>query len=85
MKTFISCVAMALLFSASTALPAAEAAKANVYRDYTDTVDPAHQDAYEAGQKAWNACLKSHGSKFSWTVWNHDTGNTYQYSAVAGP
>lgn len=86
MKRRILCAASALaLASIAGGAAAAEAAKANVYRDFSDTVAPANQDAYEAGVKAYNECLKQHGSKYTWTAWNHETGDTYTYSYVAGP
>lgn len=86
MKILISCVASVLAFSAFSGAIAAEAGKANVYRDFTDTVAPANQDAYEAGVKAWNQCLKERGSKYHWTAWNHETGSdVYAYSYVSGP
>ena len=53
---------------------AAEMDKASVMRDYTDTVAPAGQQAYEAGIKSYNQCLSQHGFKFAWTAWVHETG-----------
>ncbi|MGH8041205.1 MAG: hypothetical protein ACREPN_04075 [Rudaea sp.] len=86
MKTLILCAASTLALSAiAGGAVAADASKANVYRDFSDTVAPANQDAYEAGVKAYNECLKQHGSKYTWTAWNHETGNVYKYSYVAGP
>lgn len=85
MKILISCVASALALSAASGAFAAEASKANVYRVFNDTVAPAEQDAYEAGVKAYNQCLHDHGFKFTWGAWNHETGDTYRYSYVAGP
>ena len=85
MKILISCVASALALSAFSGAFAAEASTANVYRDFSDTVAPANQDAYEAGVKAYNQCLKEHGFKYTWGAWNHETGNVYTYSYVAGP
>jgi hypothetical protein len=78
-------MASALALSAFSGAFAAEAGKANVYRDFSDTVAPAEQEAYEAGVKAFNQCLHDHGFKFSWVAWNHETGNVYSYSYVAGP
>lgn len=63
----------------------AEMSKANVQRDYTDTVAPAEQQAYVAGVKAYNQCLAEHGFKYTWTAWSHETGNTYTYSYVSNP
>ncbi|MGA9342370.1 MAG: hypothetical protein WBV61_08560 [Rhodanobacteraceae bacterium] len=85
MKIMTLCVSSALALSAVTSTLAAEANKAVVSRDYTDTVAPADQQAYEAGSKAYNQCLREHGSKHAWTAWVHETGNVYQYSYVAGP
>ena len=85
MKILISCVASALALSAVSGAFAAEASKANVYRVFNDTVAPAEQDAYEAGVKAYNQCLHDHGFKYTWGAWNHETGDTYRYSYVAGP
>ena len=47
--------AIALLCISS--VQAAAKDKANVVRDYTDTVAPADQQAYEAGMKSYNQCL----------------------------
>lgn len=86
MNVLVPCLASALALAAVTSTFAAESNKANVYRDYTDTVAPANQEAYEAGVKAWNQCLKEHGSKYAWIAWNHETGSdTYTYSYVSGP
>lgn len=85
MKILISCVASALAISACSCAFAAQASKANVYRVFNDTVAPADQEAYEAGVKAYNQCLRDHGFKYTWGAWNHDTGNVYTYSYVAGP
>jgi len=57
----------------------------NVVRDYTDTVSPAEQKAYEDGVKTYNQCLSQHGFKFTWTAWSHVTGNTYMYSYDTNP
>lgn len=85
MKIPTLCVGSMLVLSGITAAFAADANKATVYRDYTDTITPASQDAYEAGVKAWNQCLHEHGSKYAWAAWNHETGNVYSYSYVTGP
>ncbi len=66
-------------------LHAAEKDQANVVRDYTDTVAPADQEAYEAGIKNYNACLTQHGSKATWVAWTHETGDVYSYSYVTDP
>ena len=85
MKILTLCAASALALSAYTGAFAADTSKANVYRVFNDTVTPAEQDAYEAGVKAYNQCLHDHGFKYTWGAWNHETGNTYTYSYVAGP
>jgi hypothetical protein len=68
-----------------TSVQAAEMDKANVIRDYSDTVAPADQQAYEAGVKSYNQCLSQHGFKYTWTALLHETGDTYQYSYVSAP
>jgi hypothetical protein len=86
MKIIASCVVTAIaLLAGGVSAHAAEAAKANVTRVYTDTVDPAHQQAYETGVKNYNKCLGEHGLKYAWLAWGHETGNTYMYSFAAGP
>ncbi len=85
MKIPTLCVGSMLVLSGITAAFAADANKATVCRDYTDTITPASQDACEAGVKAWNQCLRDHGSKDAWIAWNHETGNVYSYSYVTGP
>lgn len=57
----------------------------SVVRDYTDTVAPADQQAYEAGIKSYNQCLAQHGFTYSWTAWVHETGDVYSYSYVTDP
>lgn len=64
---------------------AADTTGQNIVRDYTDSVAPAEQQAYEAGMKNFNACLHQHGFKYTWTAWLHETGNTYAYSYVSDP
>lgn len=78
-------LALALLFTCTTAALAADNAKPMVVRDYTDWVNPADQEAYEAGIKAFNQCLAQHGFKYNWTAWSHETGDTYSYSYVTDP
>ncbi|TAN04116.1 MAG: hypothetical protein EPN36_09950 [Rhodanobacteraceae bacterium] len=85
MKTLTVCVVAALAVSAVTSAHAATPDKAVVYRDFTDTVAPAHQQAYEAGLKAYNQCLDEHHVKFSEPTVVHETGNDYQYSTDVGP
>ncbi len=68
-----------------TGVQAAAMDKANMLRDYTDTVAPAEQQAYEAGMKSYNQCLSEHGFKFTWTSWAHETGDVYSYSYVSDP
>lgn len=64
---------------------AADMNAANVSRDYTDSVAPAQQQAYEAGVKAYNQCLAQHGFKYAWTAWMHVTGDVYTYSYDSDP
>ncbi|KLD64276.1 hypothetical protein [Dyella japonica] len=78
-------LALTLLFSCTTAAIAADNAKTLVVRDYTDSVAPADQEAYEAGIKAFNQCLSQHGFKYNWGAWVHETGDTYAYSYVTDP
>jgi hypothetical protein len=85
MKTLTACVVAALAVSAIGNAFAADASRAAVTRDFTDTVAPPQQAAYEAGEKAWNQCLKDHGVKFSVHAVNHETGDTYEYSYEIGP
>jgi hypothetical protein len=85
MKILTVCVIAAIAASAIGTASAADAGKAVVNRDFTDTIAPAQQVAYEAGEKAWNQCLKEHGVKFGVMAYNHETGNTYTYSYVMGP
>ncbi len=75
--------AIALLCIGS--VQAAAMDKANIVRDYTDTVAPADQQAYEAGIKNYNQCLAEHGFKYTWTSWAHETGDVYSYSYVTDP
>lgn len=85
MKIITSCVLSAIALSSAAGVGAAEAEKANVIRTFTDIVEPAQQQAYETGAKAYNKCLGDHGSKYTWLAWGHETGNTYMYSYAAGP
>ncbi|MBN8737300.1 MAG: hypothetical protein J0H27_13665 [Xanthomonadales bacterium] len=85
MKILTVCVVAALELAAVTGAFAAEANQAVANRDFTDTVAPSDQQAYEAGVKAWNQCLRDHGSKYAWTAWVHETGDVYSYSYVTGP
>lgn len=85
MKILTSCVVSALALSAVTSTFAADTNNAVVNRDYTDTVAPADQQAYEAGIKAYNHCLHEHGFKYTWTAWGHETGDDYKYSYTGGP
>jgi hypothetical protein len=64
---------------------AATMSQGTVVRDYTDTVAPADQQAYEAGVKAYNQCMSQHGFKYAWTAWTHETGDTYTYSYTTDP
>lgn len=85
MKVLTVCVVAALAASAVGSAFAADSDKAVVWRDYTDTVTPADQQAYEAGLKAYNQCLAEHHVKFSEPTVTHETGNDYMYSSDIGP
>jgi hypothetical protein len=85
MKILTACVVAALAASAVGSAFAAGSDKAVVMRDYTDTVAPAHQQAYETGLKAYNQCLREHHVKFSEPTVTHETGNDYMYSSDVGP
>lgn len=85
MKVLTVCVVAALAASAVGSAFAADSDKAVVMRDYTDTVSPANQQAYEAGVKAYNQCLREHHVKFSEPTVTHETGNNYMYSTDVGP
>lgn len=85
MKVLTVCVVAALATTAVGSAFAADPDKAVVMRDYTDTVAPAHQQAYEAGLKAYNQCLREHHVKFSEPTVTHETGNDYMYSTDVGP
>jgi hypothetical protein len=85
MKVLTVCVVAALAATAVGSAFAADPDKAVVMRDYTDTVAPANQQAYEAGLKAYNQCLREHHVKFSEPTVTHETGNDYMYSTDVGP
>ncbi len=85
MKSMKPWLALVVALSCITSVQAAEMDKANVIRDYTDTVAPADQQAYEAGVKSYNQCLSQHGYKYTWTALTHETGDTYQYSYISAP
>lgn len=85
MKILTICVMSALALTAASSVLAADADKAVVNRDWTDSVAPAQQQAYEAGQKAFNQCMREHGVKFNLMAVTHETGDTYKYSYVTGP
>lgn len=86
MKSLTLCVLSALTLGASASAYAADANKAVVGVDYTDTVAPAELHAYEAGVKAYNQCLREHGVKYSVYAASHETGrNTYTFSYDTGP
>ncbi|MHA6204765.1 hypothetical protein ACXU4B_10100 [Dyella soli] len=85
MKSMTPWLVLALATACAAGTHAAEAAKATVIRDYTDTVAPADQLAYEAGIKRFNECLSQHGFKYTWTAWTHETGDTYTYSYTTDP
>jgi hypothetical protein len=84
MKNVTAWLALALL--CGTAVQAQDkTAPVTVLRDYTDVVAPADQQAYEAGVKNFNQCLRQHGFKYTWTAWIHETGDTYSYSYTSDP
>ncbi|MBD8874059.1 hypothetical protein [Rhodanobacter sp. DHB23] len=85
MKILTVCVVAALAASAVGNAVAADSGNAVVWRDFTDTVAPAQQLAYEAGIKAYNQCLAEHHVKFSEPTVTHETGNDYMYSSDVGP
>ncbi len=85
MKILTACVCSALAFSAVASAYAADANKAVVTRDWSDTVAPADQNAYEAGVKAYNRCLHDNGVKYDEVAYAHETGDTYKYSYIIGP
>lgn len=85
MKILTACVCSALALSAVTSAYAADTNKAMVTRDWSDTVAPADQNAYEAGVKAYNQCLRDNGVKYDEVAYTHETGDTYKYSYVTGP
>ncbi|MEW9572579.1 hypothetical protein ABQJ54_12540 [Rhodanobacter sp. Si-c] len=85
MKILTVCVAAALAVSGATCAYAADDSAAVVTRDFTDTVAPAQQATYEAGEKAWNECLRQHGFKYNVVALQHATGNTYTYAYEIGP
>lgn len=85
MKVLTVCVIAALAVSAFGVAYAGDDSAAVVTRDFTDTVTPAQQVAYEAGEKAWNECLRQHGFKYNVIALQHATGNTYTYAYEIGP
>jgi hypothetical protein len=85
MKSMTVWLASAVALMCITGVQAADKDKANVIRDYTDTVAPADQQAYEAGVKSYSQCLGQHGFKYAWTAWVHETGDTYTYSYTSDP
>ncbi|WP_243049899.1 hypothetical protein [Dyella sp. RRB7] len=85
MKSSILWLALAASLSCAAASQAADTEKTLVVRDFTDSVAPADQVAYEAGEKSLNECMRQHGLKYSWTAWVHETGDTYTYSYTTDP
>jgi hypothetical protein len=63
----------------------AQSTATSIVLNFTDTVAPAQQHAYEEGIKAYNQCLSQHGFKFKWTAWLHVTGDVGQYSYDTDP
>lgn len=81
-----STIRLALALAFALACGSAQAAdNVRVTRDFTDTVTPAEQQAYVAGSKAFNQCLREHDFKYNLTAWTHETGDTYSYSYVTDP
>lgn len=85
MKILTVCVVAALAVSGVASAYAEDSSKAVVWRDFTDTVAPAQQLAYEASLKTYNQCLADHHVKFSEPTVTHETGNDYMYSTDVGP
>ena len=85
MKIITSCLLSAITLSSAAGVGAAEAERANIFRTFTDTVEPAQQQAYEAAVKTYNKCLGQQHAKYAWLAWGHETGNNYMYSYAAGP
>jgi len=85
MKRITAWLALAAGLSCILAAQAADKDSPRVIRDYTDSVVPADQQAYEAGIKAYNQCLAGHSFKYAWTAVNHETGDVYLYSYVTDP
>lgn len=84
MKTLVTCMAAALAISTGT--HAADANRALVTIEYTDTVAPAEMQAYEAGIKAYVKCLREHRVTFNEYAVSHATGqDTYQVSFEREP
>ncbi|TAN06400.1 MAG: hypothetical protein EPN38_09180 [Rhodanobacteraceae bacterium] len=86
MKTLTACVVAVLALAAVSSVHAANPDKAVVTRDFTDTIAPAEMQAYGAGVKTYNQCLREHGITFNEYAVTHETGaNTYQVSYDVGP
>ncbi|WP_199100017.1 hypothetical protein [Dyella sp. ASV21] len=85
MKHTMLWLSAAMALGCALAASAADTTKTTVIRDYTDSVAPADQEAYEAGIKTFNQCLSQHGFKYTWTAWTHETGDTYAYSYTSDP
>jgi hypothetical protein len=85
MKSTTPWLALSFTLLCATGVQAAETSSSTIVRDYTDIVAPADQQAYEAGIKSLNQCLRQHGFKYTWTAWAHETGNTFAYSYVSDP
>ena len=74
MKVLDACAAPPLAVSGITCAHAADADKALVAIDYTDSVAPAEMQAYVAGIKAWVRCPREHRVTFNEYAANHVTG-----------
>lgn len=85
MKRITAWLALVAGLFCVTGVQAADEGSPRVIRSYTDWVAPADQQAYEAGIKAYNQCLREHGFKYAWKALNHETGDVYTYSYVSDP
>jgi hypothetical protein len=83
MKSMAPSLALAIALLCVTGAHAQDTQKVTVIRDYTDSVAPAEQQAYEAGTKLYNQCLGQHGFKYAWIAWSHETGDTFSYSYIS--
>lgn len=84
-KALIAGVALVLALGACSNAHAADVNANVVTHVFTDTVLPAQQEAYEAGEKAWSQCLREHGFKYDVNARQHETGNAHVYVYRIGP